>query len=310
MLLSLKFSPLLLGVLLLGGSGSMVHAGECSDYAQRSVAQQEQNIFNLCGFRGSHWSSDYNRWNKECQTMSSKDIRYRLSMRDRFLSSCPVVNYSGLGRNRQSKLLIALLRATKKQDIRLVEMLIRERANLATQPKWLITSPLHIATMKNDFKLARLLVANGAKPYLLAKGEESLLSLLLNHENTNYAFLEFLLQNKANPNVPANGKEAEYPLVIAAAKGDFRAVILLLKYKADPNLYLERSALQLAVEQDHYPIVRALIKKGANPNLGIDGKVCNGKMALDYAYRNARDRVIDLLLDNRAISLRECVKLQ
>ena len=308
--LNQTISPLLLGALLLASPGSKPYAVECSDYARRSVAQQEQNIFNLCGFRGSQWSGDYQRWYQECQSMSSKDVTNRLSMRDKFLSSCPALNYSGLGRNRQSKLLLALLRAAEKQDIRLVETLINEGVNLAVQPKWLIHSPLYIATMKNDLKLARVLLANGAKPYFLADGEESLLSLLLKQKHINYPFLALLLQNKANPNVAANGIEAEFPLAIAAMKGDFRAVSLLLAYKADTNLYLERSALQMAVEQDHYPIVRALMKQGANPNLGIDGEVCNGTMALDLAFRNARDRVIDLLLDNRALSSRECKALK
>lgn len=301
-----NFSAQLMGTLLLAGFAGKTYAVECTDYAKRSVAQQEQNVFNLCGFRGSNWSNDFQRWNRECQSMSSKDVQSRLTMRDRFLSNCPTLNYAGVGRNRQNKLSLALLRATEKQDIRLVETLIKEGANLAVQPPWLLSSPLYIATMKNDLKLARLLVKHGAKPYFLAKGEESLLSLLIKQKDTNYAFLEFLLQNKANPNVAANGKEAEFPIAIAAMMGDFRAVSLLLAYKADPNRYIDRPAIQMAVEQDHYPIVRILIKYGANPNLGMDGKVCFGTMALDLAFRNARDRVIDLLLDNHALSSREC----
>lgn len=308
--LSQTFSPLFIGALLLASTGSKAYGVECADYARQSAAQQEQNIFNLCGFRGSQWSSDVKRWYQECQSMSSKDVTSRLTMRDKFLSNCPTLNYAGLGRNRQSKLLLAVLRATERQDIRLVEMLIKEGVNLAQQPKWLMHSPLYIATVKNDLKLARVLVANGAKPYFLAEGEENLLSLLLKQKHTNYPFLELLLKNKANPNVAGNGKKEEFPLAIAAMKGDFRAVTRLLAYKADTNLYLERSALQMAVEQDHYPIVRALIKHGANPNLGIDGKVCEGTMALDLAFRNARDRVIDLLLDNRALSSRECKALK
>lgn len=305
MLSKQTFLPMLFSALLCGAGGA-VHADTCTDYARRSVAQQDRNIFNLCGFRGSQWSNDYQRWHKECQTMSNKDIAHRLSMRDGFLAKCPELRYSGVGRNRQNKLLSALLRATEKQDIRLVEMLIREGVNLAVQPAWMMASPLFIAATKNDLRMARILVANGAKPYLLADGEENLLSILLKQKDTNYSFLDFLLNNKANPNVAANGREADYPLSIAVAKGDFRAVHALLQYKVDPNLYLERPALQIAVEQDHYPIVRALINNGANPNLGIEGKVCNGKTALDIAFRTAKDRIIDLLLDNRALSLREC----
>ena len=300
-----NITSLLLAPLLLS-TNAAVWADVCTDYAAKSVQQQEKNVFNLCGFHGSQWSNDSQRWFKECQTMSTKDVRNRLMMRDKFLEQCPVINYSGSGRNRQSKLLMALLRATELQDYRLVGTLIDEGVNLATQPDWMVSSPLFIATMKNDLRMARLLTTNGAKPYLLAKGEDNLLCLLLKQPKTNYAFLEYLLMHKANPNVSANGKMAEYPLEIAAAKGDFRSTTLLLKYRGNPNLYYERPALQFAVEQDHYPISRALIKKGANPNLGIGGKVCHGKMALDIAFRMAKDRIIDLLLDNRALTLREC----
>lgn len=297
-------TPTLLGALLLGFS-SMTQANLCTSYAQHSVIQQEKNLFNLCGYHGSQWSNNYQRWHKECQSMSSKDVKYRLKMRDNFLTKCPEVSYAGVGRNRQSKLLYALLQATKKQDIRLVKTLIAEGVNLSVQPEWLDASPLFIATTKNNLTLARLLIANGAKPYLQAEGEDRLLNLLLKRQHTNYTLLELFLKHKANPNATADG---EYPLVIAAAKGDFRAVDLLLRYKVNTNLYSERSALQLAVEQDHYPIVRALIKSGANPNLGIDRERCNGKMALDVAFRNARDRIIDLLLDNHALALNECKK--
>lgn len=303
-----SFIPTLLSALLLNFS-SIAQANICTSYAQSSVDQHEKNILNLCGYRGSQWSNNYQRWYKECQSMSDKDVRHRLNMRDQLLAKCPEFKYPSVGRNRQSKLLYALLQATEKQDIRLVESLIAEGVNLAVQPKWLGASPLFVATMKSNFTLAKLLIANGAKPYLQTKGEENLLSLLLKRQYTNYSFLELFLRNKANPNFAAADKKTEFPLVIAAAKGDFRAVALLLKYKANPNLYLNRSALQLAVEQDHYPIVRALIKAGANSNLGIDGKVCNGKMALDLAFRNAKDRIIDLLLDNRALSSHECKKL-
>jgi len=43
-------------------------------------------------------------------------------------------------------------------------------------------------------------------------------------------------------------------------------------------------------------MVRALIKGGANPNLGVDRQLCDGMLALDIAFRHASERVIDLFL--------------
>lgn len=163
-----------------------------------------------------------------------------------------------------------------------------------------------LAIEQGNYHLARILVRAGARPYLMASGEINPISLLLQNGPTNHAFLEFLLQNKANPNLTGKGVKAERPIVLATAKGDFRAVSLLLKYRADTNLFDEYPAIQSAVEQDHYPIVRALMKSGANPNLGHDGKVCAGPLAMDIAYRQASERIIDLLLSNRGLTEFEC----
>ncbi|RVU83752.1 ankyrin repeat domain-containing protein [Leucothrix sargassi] len=286
---------------------SVAVANECASYAQQSALQNDRNVVNLCGFHGSQWSSDVSRWASECKTMSKKDQQHRLQMREHFLSQCALVSYPNIGRNdHQRKLSFALLKAVGEGSLRHTFLLLQAGANLASQPDELPNSPLYLAIQNKTQHLARFLVRNGAKPHLLAKGEMSVLSLLLYGKEMNHALFEFLLQNGANPNYLGRLADVDYPLVIAASKGDYRSVRLLLQYKADPNLYLTRSALQLAVEQDHYPIVRALINSGANPNLGVNGKRCDGVMALDLAFRNAKDRIIDLLMDNHALAEREC----
>ncbi|PWQ95725.1 hypothetical protein DKT75_11870 [Leucothrix arctica] len=297
---------LLISVVLMLSISSIATANECLAYAHKSVEQNSRNLFNQCGFHGSQWSSDFNRWNTECNSMSGRDRRHRLQMREGFLSQCPTVAYSGAGRNYQRKLSLALLKAVQEGSLRRTELLVQAGANLSAQPQWLPASPLYTAIKSKSYHLVRFLLRNGAKSHLLANGEMNMLSLLLQSQDTNYAMFEFLLQNGANPNLLGKQADVDYPLVIAAAKGDFRSADLLLRYKADPNLYLGRSALQLAVEQDHYPLSRALIQRGANPNLGIGGKRCDGIMALDLAFRNAQERVVDLLMDNHALAQREC----
>lgn len=300
--------------LVLCNASSDVRADDCVGFVKRSVQQQDNNLFNLCGYRGSQWSSSAKNLLRECRVMSKRDRKRRLAMRDKLLAACPAVADSpskllSFGRNRQQKLMSVLLRAIRLQNENLVRSIINAGVNLGDQPSWMEASPLHVAVKLRNYHLARILIRAGAKPYLLAAGEVNPISLLLRDGPTNYAFLEFLLQNKANPNLAGAQVDAEPPLVLAAAKADIRSVDLLLKYKADTNLYNDYPAIQKAVDLDHFPMVRALIRSGANPNLGLDGKVCKGKMALDIAYRQASERVIDLLLDNRGLTEFECKRL-
>jgi len=309
---NLRLSLSLLAFVLCN-TGTVAHAEDCADFATRSVEQQDKNLFNLCGYRGSQWTSHQKRLLLECKVMSKRDRAKRLAMRDKLLASCTVVaetsgEFTSFGRNRQQRLLSVLMRAIKRQDENLVRSILSAGVNLGAQPAWMGASPLFIAVELGNYHIARILLRAGAKPYLMASGEINPLSLLLQNGPTNYAFFEFLLQNKANPNIAGKEVDAERPIVLAAAKSDFRAVNLLLKYKADPNLYDEYPAIHKAVKNDHYPMVRALLKNGANPNLGMDRKACVGKLSLDIAYRHASERVIDILLDNRGLTEFECKK--
>ena len=294
---------------------SNVWADVCAGFVKRSVQQQDSNLFNLCGYRGSQWTSSAKNLLRECRVMSKRDRKKRLAMRDKLLDSCPTMaaessaKFISFGRNRQQKLMFVLLRAIRLQNENLVRSILNAGVNLSAQPSWMEESPLFVAIELGNFHIARILIRAGAKPYLLASGEVNPISLLLSDGPTNYGFLEFLLQNRANPNLPGKHVEAEQPLVLAASKGDMRAVELLLKYKADTNLYNDFPAIQKAVGMDHFPMARALIRNGANPNLGVGGKVCVGKMALDIAFRQASERVIDLLLDNRGLTEFECRQL-
>ena len=310
---NLRFQIILSAVLLLSVSKG-ARADNCIDFANTSMQQQDINLFNLCGYRGSQWTSNFKALLTECRVMSSRDRKKRLEMREGLLESCSAVadtspEFTNFGRNKQQKLLTVLLKAIRLQDENLVRSILKAGVNLGTQPNWMGASPLFLSIELGNFHLARILIRAGAKPYLLAPGEINPISLLLQDGPTNHAFLEFLLQNKANPNLMGRGVETQLPIVLAATKGDFRSLDLLLKYEADPNLYSGMSALQKAVRSDHYPMVRALIKGGANPNLGVDRQLCDGMLSLDIAYRHASERVIDLLLDNRGLTESECKQL-
>jgi ankyrin repeat protein len=305
---------MILALTLLLSVSKGTRADDCINFANSSIQQQDKNLFNLCGFRGSQWTSNFKALVTECRVMSSRDRKKRLEMRDKLLKSCPIAadpshELTNFGRNRQQKLLSVLLSAIHLENENLVRSVLNAGVNLGEQPEWMAASPLFLSIELGNYHIARILLRAGAKPYLLASGEINPISLLLQDGPTNHAFLELLLQNNANPNLKGKNVEAQLPIVFAAAKGDFRSLDLLLKYKADPNLFGGMSALQKAVRADHYPMVRALIKGGANPNLGVDRQLCDGMLALDIAYRQASERVIDLLLDNRGLTELECKQL-
>ena len=288
-----------------------LHAA-CKDYARQSVQQQEQNILSLCGYRGAHWKRDVMQHLKECATMSERDLQYRLKFRQRFLRQCErrlrkPLRGSVSGQSRSLQLAYALQDAISLKNLRLVQMLVKAGASVNYE-KSLPSSPLMHALQKDALHIVRYLLARGANPRRLAPGEASLLIHVLLRKPANHTLLRSLLAAGANPNISGDKPDDEYPLVIAVKQGRYWAVDVLLRYNANPNLYKQRSALQLAVEMDNYPVTRALLKQGAHANLGEKRKLCQGEMALDLAYYYSGERILDLLLDSDALTQQECDK--
>lgn len=144
--ISLHFLKVLLFTTLCHYSAG-AQADACVDFSNHSVQQQDNNLFNLCGFRGSQWTSSRKDLIKECRVMSVRDRAKRLSMRDKLLTSCPTVadsspEFTSFGRNRQQKLLTVLLRAIRLKDENLVRSVLRAGVNVGEQPVWMAVSPL------------------------------------------------------------------------------------------------------------------------------------------------------------------------
>jgi uncharacterized protein len=106
----------------------------------------------------------------------------------------------------------------------------------------------------------------------------------------------FLLQKGANPNIADRNKVT--PLMLATQLNFIEGVDWLLRYKADID-QANRSgetALILAVQLRNEEIVRALVKKGANPD---KTDTVAGLSARDYATRDNRAGSILALLNNK-----------
>ena len=124
-------------------------------------------------------------------------------------------------------------------------------------------------------------------------GETGLLIAIARRDDD---WLLFLLANGADPNAPARNNDR--PLIAAARIGYATAVSQLLarKAKVDAGNKMGETALIVAVQQRHLPIVRMLLAAGADPDKADSAA---GYSARDYAKRDARSREILKLIKAR-----------
>lgn len=124
-----------------------------------------------------------------------------------------------------------LLRATTRNNIRMVEILLKEGTDIhCREPKTGLT-PIHIATRNGHYGIVEILLKYGANPNKKDL-EYGFTALLIAAYNGNYSIAKLLLEKGANPN-EAESKTLFTPLHIAAQKGYLDIVKLLLEKKAD-----------------------------------------------------------------------------
>ena len=106
----------------------------------------------------------------------------------------------------------------------------------------------------------------------------------------------FLLHQGADPNIAA--RNGDRPLIAAARVGYATAVSELLarQAKVDVANKMGETALIVAVQQRHVPIVRLLLAAGADPDKSDSAA---GYSARDYAKRDPRAREILRLIEAR-----------
>ncbi|XP_057329967.1 putative ankyrin repeat protein RF_0381 [Microplitis mediator] len=165
-------------------------------------------------------------------------------------------------------------------------------------------TPLHIAALKNNRSLAKILISKGATVDVYSKYQSIFNSLLFRWiVLRNYVFFnesgEFYKVLRMYMDMEhLDGMTALH----VAAKGDnFEMVELLLDHGADVNAHcLDQrngyTALHYAVMNANIEMVNLLLDRGAN----VDVKSSNGKAILHLAVETGAEAIVRCLLDSGA----------
>jgi ankyrin repeat protein len=157
-----------------------------------------------------------------------------------------------------------LTAAAKAKDEAAVATLLRQKLDAnAAEPDG--ATALHWAAHWDDLKMAKALLAAGAKPN--AANDYGTTPILLAATNGSAAMIDVLLAAgaKANSALPTG----ETTLMTAARSGKVDAVNTLLAHGADVNakqLSKGQTALMWAVSESHHAVVSALLERGADVN--------------------------------------------
>ena len=128
-----------------------------------------------------------------------------------------------------------------------------------------------------------------------AKDDDGNTGLIIAISRSDEQWTGFLLNKGADPNLA--GKSGDTPLIAASRVGFEQAVewLLGLGARVDADNKMGETPLIIAVQQRQLPIVRVLLRAGANPDKSDSAA---GYSARDYAKRDPRARDILKLIDD------------
>ena len=239
---------------------------------------------------------------RSCQTALHKAIQNRHgSVVDLLLSKGANVNIRSVESFPENFYSTPLELAVKNSDLRLVQKLLKHKANphifgkhgyqplhLATEQgniaimkellKFgadidqgihfgvILSTPLHISVRERNLQVLKFLIKNGAKINKQDGHKETAL-----HSACSYGYLEGVVELlKHNPEVnTVNDDCAMSPLHIAAYSGHLEIVQELLKHNANIDLgdVDNNTALHLATEKCCIEIVKTLLENGCNTSI-------------------------------------------
>lgn len=150
------------------------------------------------------------------------------------------------------------------------------------------------AVKKRDGGTATSMLESHPRGFVDTKGDGGETGLIIAINRSDDQWTGFLLGKGADPNLA--GRNGDTPMIAAAKVGFERAVEWLIAEGArvDGTNRSGETPLIIAVQQRNLPIVRQLLKAGANPD---KSDAVAGYSARDYATRDNRAREILKLIE-------------
>jgi ankyrin repeat protein len=139
-------------------------------------------------------------------------------------------------------------------------------------------------------------LGNNPKGIVDAKDDEGNTGLIIAINRRDEQWAGLLLNKGADPNLA--GKGGDTPLIAAARVGFETAMewLIGLGAKVDASNRMGETPLIVAVQQRNLPIVRLLLREGADPD---KADAAAGYSARDYAKRDPRARDILKLIQDK-----------
>jgi len=167
---------------------------------------------------------------------------------------------------RDSKGWTAILRASKANQVEIVQYLASKRADLNTQTMNLNT-PLHKSAKKGHLQIANVLIEAKCEVNLQNKGGATPLMLACLHRHSLWVLIRLI---EALAEVDARKDTGYTALMIAARLNNCKAAAELIKAKVNVHMVDSKheTALQKAQRQQADDIVRLLLQSGAKQASG------------------------------------------
>ena len=200
-----------------------------------------------------------------------------------------------IGPNRECLLNWAIENCCKNE---VIETLIEKGVNVNEINDEEYFSPLYNACKKEEIRLVKLLIDNGAKLLdSLVKNETGHILYYLSKDNC-VDIIELLIENV----IVEFHKSYEYEEIfrIACMCDSTEIVKLLLEHRAEVNVkfhgYDKMTPLHYASKNDSHEVVKFLIQSCADVNIGDE----YGNTPLYYACERRNIEIVNILLDNGA----------
>ncbi|XP_068688224.1 uncharacterized protein [Montipora foliosa] len=180
---------------------------------------------------------------------------------------------------------------TEKKSSFLTRKIVRRQGTLTA---------LHLAVMKGEEKIAKLLIEKGSDVNVLDEHKRSPLHVAVEQENS-IPIIQLLL-NQKDININATDEYKNTPLKLAAEKGNVEAVIALLKKGADITKEdrVQNTAIHVAAKKGNFDVLKKFLPYlKENPGLTCKPNKL-GDTPLHLAVRRKCQKTVVLLLSSGA----------